>query len=86
MSDTKLTVLLATTLFLASAPEPDSGTIAEITANFIVPVNEHALMASDRAPVEAHIAEPVVVAPRTASNPVIGREKAVIIDGSVDAG
>lgn len=49
MSDGKLTLLLATALFLASAPQPDSRTIAEITANFIVPTDERALQAAELA-------------------------------------
>lgn len=47
MSDGKLTLLLATALFLVSAPEPDSRTIAEMTANFIVPADERALQAAE---------------------------------------
>jgi len=47
MSDGKLTLLLATALFLVSAPEPDSRTIAEMTRNFIVPVDERALQAAE---------------------------------------
>lgn len=43
----KSTLLLATALFLISAPEPDSNTIAEMTANFLVPQDERALLASD---------------------------------------
>ena len=43
----KTILLLATTLFLISAPQPDSATIAEMTANFIVPMDERALQASE---------------------------------------
>lgn len=50
MSDTKPTLLLATALFLISAPQPDSRTIAELTHNFIVPVDERALQASEAGP------------------------------------
>lgn len=57
MSDTKPTILLATALFLISAPEPDSGTIAELTANFIIPANERALLASDRGADELRVRE-----------------------------
>ena len=46
MKDLKPTLLLALALFLASAPNPDAAAIAEMTANFIVPKNEHALHAS----------------------------------------
>ena len=49
MSDGKLTLLLATALFLVSAPQPDSRTIAEMTANFIVPTDERALQAAELA-------------------------------------
>ena len=46
----KSTLLLATTLFLISAPAPDSGDIAEITSNFIVPEDVPGLMAAEEAP------------------------------------
>ena len=46
----KSTILLATTLFLISAPAPDSDDIAEMTSNFIVPENVPGLMAADQAP------------------------------------
>jgi hypothetical protein len=41
-------MLLATTLFLISAPAPDSGDIAEMTSNFIVPEDTPGLMASEQ--------------------------------------
>jgi len=47
----KSTILLATTLFLISAPAPDSNDIAEMTSNFIVPENVPGLMAAEQAPV-----------------------------------
>ena len=51
----KPTLILALAFFMISAPNPDSDAIAEMTANFIVPKNEFALNANDRAlrPVEA---------------------------------
>jgi hypothetical protein len=36
----KLTLLLATAIFMMIAPAPDSHDIAEITANFIVATND----------------------------------------------
>lgn len=39
--------LLSTALFLISAPQPDSATVAEMTANFIVPRDAHSLQAAD---------------------------------------
>jgi len=39
--------LLALTLFLISAPAPDSNDIAEITSNFIVPQDIPGLLAAD---------------------------------------
>ena len=41
----KTTLLLATTLFLVSAPAPDSNDIAELTSNFIVPQDVPGLLA-----------------------------------------
>ena len=41
-------LLLGIMLFLISAPPPDANTIAEITANFIVPNNHAPLTASDQ--------------------------------------
>jgi len=43
----KPTLVLTTLLFLIAAPTPDSRDIAEMTANFIVPVNQSGLMAAD---------------------------------------
>jgi len=43
----KSILLLAAAFFLISAPAPDSATIAEMTANFIVPTDEFALQASE---------------------------------------
>jgi hypothetical protein len=57
MSDLKPTLLLATALFLASAPEPDSRTVAEMTANFIVPRDERALQAAEGQPEPKTLAE-----------------------------
>jgi len=45
----KPTLILALAFFMVSAPNPDSDAIAEMTANFIVPKNEFALNANDRA-------------------------------------
>ena len=45
--DIKPTLLLALAFFMASAPNPDSDAVAEMTANFIVPQNQHALHASE---------------------------------------
>ena len=43
----KNTLLLATALFLISAPAPNSNDIAEITSNFIVPQDVPGLQASE---------------------------------------
>ena len=43
----KSIILLALTLFLISAPAPDSNDIAEITSNFIVPQDIPGLLAAD---------------------------------------
>ena len=43
----KSTILLATALFLISAPAPDSGDIAQITSNFIVPEEISGLLAAE---------------------------------------
>lgn len=48
----KPTIILAIAIFMASAPNPDAEAIAEMTANFIVAKNTHALQASDQ-PVQA---------------------------------
>lgn len=45
--DLKPTLLLAMAFFMASAPNPDSAVIAEMTANFIVPKNEFPLQAAE---------------------------------------
>ena len=43
----KSTLLLATGLFLISAPAPDAQDVAEMTANFIVPRHVAGTLASD---------------------------------------
>ena len=45
--DIKPTLLLALAFFMASAPNPDAEAIAEMTAGFIVPENQHALHAAE---------------------------------------
>ncbi len=50
----KSIALLTTALFLASAPTPDSDTISELSAGFLLAPNAQALMA----------AEPGQIAPR----------------------
>lgn len=55
--DLKPTLLLALAIFLASAPNPDSKAIMEMTANFIVPKSERALQASE---LQAEVETPVV--------------------------
>ena len=45
--DIKPTLLLALAFFMASAPNPDAEAIAEMTAGFIVPENQHALQAAE---------------------------------------
>ena len=45
----KSTILLAAAIFLASAPSPDSLTISELSAGFLVLKNEYGLMASELA-------------------------------------
>jgi hypothetical protein len=46
-SDMKSIALLATALFLASAPSPDSDTIAQISAGFLLPGNVQPLLAAE---------------------------------------
>ena len=43
----KSTILLTTALFLASAPSPDSKTITELSAGFLLTGNNHGLMAAE---------------------------------------
>lgn len=43
-------VMLTTALFLALAPAPDSGDIADLTSNFIVPKHHPELSAGDLPP------------------------------------
>lgn len=45
--DIKPTLLLALAFFMVSAPNPDADAVAEMTANFIVPKNQHALQAAE---------------------------------------
>ena len=45
----KPTLLLATALFLISAPEPDSKTMAEFSAGFLSATNKHTLVAAEPA-------------------------------------
>ena len=52
IKDLKPTLLLALAFFMASAPNPDSEAIAEMTAGFIVPASETALQA-DMLPLHA---------------------------------
>ena len=44
----KSTLLLTIVLFLVSAPAPDSGDIAEMSSNFIVPENVPGLLADEQ--------------------------------------
>ena len=62
--DLKPIMLLALALFLASAPQPDSRTVAEMTRDFIVPPDEFALLA-------AETPEPLAEAPGDATAPVL---------------
>jgi hypothetical protein len=43
----KSIALLATALFLASAPSPDSDVISELSAGFLLSNNQQALMAAE---------------------------------------
>jgi hypothetical protein len=43
----KPTLLLGLAFFLASAPNPDSKAVAEMTANFIVPQHSYSLEAAE---------------------------------------
>lgn len=47
--DFRTTLLLALFLFLVSAPQPDSRTVAEMTHNFIVPTQANNLQAAEAA-------------------------------------
>ncbi len=46
----KPTLIMATALFLLSAPPPDARDIAEMTANFIVPASVHGSLTADQSP------------------------------------
>lgn len=46
-SNMKSIVILATALFLASAPSPDSKTISELSAGFLKPSDSQPLLAAD---------------------------------------
>ena len=43
----KSTILMTTALFLLSAPTPDSKTISEMSAGFLLPTQNTGLMASE---------------------------------------
>lgn len=49
-STIKPILILTTLFFLIIAPEPDSRVITEMTANFLVPANHSALLASTEPP------------------------------------
>ena len=66
----KSTVLLATALFLASAPSPDSNSISEMSGGFLSLAKSEVLLASETAP-SAKITKPVV----EQSGATQGREK-----------
>lgn len=51
----KTTLLLATTLFLVSAPSPDSRDIAEMTSNFIILDETPGLLAAEE-PTQSDVA------------------------------
>jgi hypothetical protein len=46
----KSIILMTTAIFLASAPSPDSKTISEMSAGFLLPSSETALSAAEVAP------------------------------------
>jgi hypothetical protein len=46
----KSTILLTTALFLASAPAPDSETLAEVSAGFLSQSEQNGLMAAPKMP------------------------------------
>ena len=54
----KATILLAIALFLATAPAPDSATIAQATANFIVLESHDGLQAADLTQATRHRSRP----------------------------
>jgi len=45
----KSTILLATALFLAAAPSPDSKSVSEMSAGFLIADDSQGLMAADTA-------------------------------------
>lgn len=59
----KPTLLLGLAIFLASAPNPDSEAVAELTANFIVPARTHVLEAA-RQPDEPRSLDTLTLASR----------------------
>ena len=66
-------IIMATTLFLISAPTPDAGDIAELTSNFIVPENIPGLQAGQEITNQpaSRLNENITlaVAPKSASTP-----------------
>lgn len=65
----KTTLLLAIALFLISAPAPDAETIAEMTAQFIVLDDSHALQAAEAdEPTRDTRSEPKTPAPVAATS------------------
>ena len=75
----KSTILLALTLFLVSAPAPDSSDIAEMTSNFIVPQQTPGLLASDEAS-EVNLKELRKNADTISQNNAVAPEKALFKD------
>jgi hypothetical protein len=61
VSEVKSILLLATALFLISAPTPDSKDIAEMTSNFIVPQDVPGLQAAEEASDENKTADKTAV-------------------------
>ena len=72
----KSTILLALTLFLISAPAPDSNDIAEMSSNFIVPQQTLGLLASDEAS-EVNLNELRKNADTISQNNAVAPEKAL---------
>ena len=51
----KSTILMTIALFLLSAPTPDSKTISEMSAGFLLPTQNTGLMASENKPTASNV-------------------------------
>ena len=72
----KSTLLVALTLFLVSAPAPDSNDIAEMTSNFIVPQSSPGLQAGEE-PIMREMTVLTAKSTKTLSDESLNIEKSV---------